>query len=70
MEKVNITTEFIKLDQFLKWAGVADYGTDAKIMISEGKVKVNDAVEFQRGKKLRKGDIVETGGKKYLIEKE
>lgn len=68
MEKVSINTEFIKLDQFLKWSGVSDTGAEAKILISEGKVKVNGIQEYQRGKKLRKGDIVEIGEKIYKID--
>lgn len=67
MEIVEISTEFIKLDQFLKWTGVTDTGVEAKIVIAEGKVKVNGTVEMQRGKKLRTGDIIETQGKAFKI---
>lgn len=59
MDKVQINTEFIKLDQFLKWAGIADTGTIAKLIINNGDVKVNGEVVLQRGKKLYKGNIVE-----------
>lgn len=58
MVEVSITSEFIKLDQFLKWAGAADTGAFAKSMIQEGVVKVNGEVTLQRGKKLYKGDRV------------
>ena len=40
MEEVKISTEFIKLDQFLKWTGVCDTGVDAKFLIIDGNVKV------------------------------
>jgi ribosome-associated protein len=68
MKNISINTEFIKLDQFMKWADVVPTGTEAKIIISEGLVKVNGEVENRRGKKLRKDDIIEVNGIKYIIE--
>jgi ribosome-associated protein len=59
MEKVKINTEYIKLDQFLKWAGAAESGAFAKMMVENGDVLVNGQVTEQRGKKLRTGDIIE-----------
>ena len=50
-EKVLITTEFIKLDSFLKYAGLTDTGGQAKEMVLEGMVKVNGEVCTMRGKK-------------------
>lgn len=70
MEKVKINTEFIKLDQFLKWVGICDTGADAKDIILQEKVIVNSNLEMQRGKKLRPGDIVEIEGKKFEIDAE
>ena len=67
MKEININTEFIKLDSFLKWAGVASLGSQAKIYISEEMVKVNGEVCTQRGKKLRPGDIIEFEEEKYKI---
>lgn len=52
IEKVKISTEFIKLDQFLKWTAVVDSGSEAKEIILDGKVKVNDEVETRRGRKI------------------
>ena len=68
MVDVKISTEFIKLDQFLKWAGIVGSGLDAKMMITDGLIKVNDAVEYQRGKKLRKADIIEVKKILYKID--
>ena len=62
MDIIEIDSEFIKLDQFLKWAGIADNGAFAKMMIQNGDVKVNNVVAFERGKKLRNDDIVEING--------
>lgn len=58
MEKipVNITTEYIKLDQLLKFSGIAENGADAKDMILSGMVSVNGGECLMRGKKIRAGD--------------
>lgn len=68
MEKVKIKTEFIKLDQFVKYVGLAGSGADAKNMVSEEMIKVNGQVELQRGKKLRSGDKIDINGKAFEIE--
>lgn len=48
----------IKLDQFLKFVGVTSTGGQAKLLILDGKVKVNGTVETRRGRKLVSGDQV------------
>jgi ribosome-associated protein len=65
--EIKIDTEFIKLDQFLKFTGLVNTGGEAKNIIMEGRVMVNGEVERARGKKLRVDDIVELGGRKYKI---
>jgi len=70
METIHISTEYIKLDQLLKFANAVEGGGMAKNVILDGLVKVNDEVELQRGKKLREGDIVEFNNEKYIISKE
>ncbi len=67
MEIVKISTEFIKLDQFLKWIDIVNSGSEAKFLIKEGLVKVNSEIEIKRGKKLYDGDIVEIEGKEYKL---
>lgn len=67
MEKVYITTEFIKLEQLLKLAGVASTGGEAKIIIQNGETEVNSTVCFERGKKLRQGDIVKHQDKSFEV---
>ena len=64
-EKVLITTEFIKLDSFLKYAGLTDTGGQAKEMVLEGMVKVNGEVCTMRDKKIRPGDVVEADGRRF-----
>ena len=51
--------EYIQLNQLLKATGLVGTGGEAMIRIDEGNVKVNDAVETQRRKKIRVGDKVE-----------
>ena len=58
MNKIRINTEFIKLDAFLKWAAIASSGSEAKLYIQDGLVKVNNEICTQRGKKLKSGDVV------------
>ncbi len=69
MEYIAIETEFIKLQQFLKFANAVSQGSDAKYFIQEGKVKVNGEVCLQRGKKIIEGDTVEFEGKVYTAVK-
>ena len=57
-ETVKISTEYIKLDQLLKFSGIAENGADAKDMILDGIVDVNKEVCTMRGKKIRPGDEV------------
>ena len=66
-EEIPIKTEFIKLDSLLKFAAVAETGGDAKLMVSEGEIKVNGEICTQRGKKIRPGDIVEGLGRVLVI---
>ena len=63
METIIITTEFIKLQDLLKFASLVSTGGEAKIVITEGEVTVNGAVCTQRGKKIRPGDVVSYHGK-------
>ena len=57
----------MKLDQFLKWLGVADTGGQAKILILSGEVKVNGFVETRRGRKLLEGDKVSLAKNEYIF---
>lgn len=60
MEKteVKITTEFIKLDQLIKYAGIAYSGAEAKDMVINGCAFLNGEQCTMRGKKVRPGDVV------------
>ncbi len=67
MESITITTEFIKLSQMMKMANLVQSGGEAKQIILDGLVLVNNQLCTQRGKKLYKDDIVEFDEKKYVI---
>lgn len=67
--EIKLRDEFIKLGQALKAAGLVESGVDAKFAIQDGLVKVNGAVEMQRGKKLYYGDKVEYDGETVTITK-
>ena len=55
---VAIHTEFIKLQDFLKFCNAVESGGMAKNFILNEEVKVNGETCTQRGKKLRPGDTV------------
>ena len=69
MEKtpIEIQTEWIKLDSFLKFASVCVTGGEAKIRIEQGEILVNGEPFFQRGKKLRDGDVIAVDGQQYVV---
>ena len=64
---VSITTEFIKLESFLKLANAVESGGMAKNLIQDGYVLVNGEVCTMRGKKLRPNDTVTFEGVTYLV---
>ena len=57
-EHISIETEYIKLDQLLKFSGLAETGAMAKEMILDEIVLVNGEICTMRGKKIRSGDAV------------
>lgn len=67
MQEIYIKDEYIRLGQALKLAGLVGSGTDAKYVITEGMVKVNNETAYERGKKCRKGDIIEYDGEKVMV---
>ena len=66
-QTIQITTEFIKLEALLKFAGVTDTGGEAKQAIQTGEVSVNGEVCTMRGKKIRAGDVVELDGVRLVV---
>lgn len=58
MSEVPISDASIRLGQFLKLAGLADSGADARALLEDGEVTVNGEPETRRGRQLRRGDVV------------
>jgi ribosome-associated protein len=56
------------LGQFLKIAGIASTGGEAKLLIARGGVVLNGETEYRRGRKLKDGDVVEAAGRAVRIE--
>lgn len=69
-ETVKIDTEFIQLQAFLKFKGIAETGGQAKEFIQDGIIRVNGEICTARGKKLRKGDVVSAFSVDYTITNE
>ncbi len=67
MKTVTITTEFIKLQDLLKFADLVSTGGEAKIVVQEGEVKVDGEVCTMRGKKIRPGNVVEFSGETLTV---
>lgn len=67
MQNLKIKDEFIKLGQALKLADLVDSGVEAKLVIQDGQVLVNGETEYQRGKKIHDGDIIEFEGSQVKI---
>lgn len=67
MKKITITTEFIKLDALLKFAGEALTGGEAKEMVQSGLVLVNGETCTMRSKKIRPGDSVSVNGNELEV---
>ena len=69
MEIIKLRDEYIKLGQALKAANLVEDGVEAKLVIQDGLVKVNNEVDKRRGRKLYDGDVVSFDGQELRIEK-
>ncbi|MBR4306174.1 MAG: RNA-binding S4 domain-containing protein [Ruminiclostridium sp.] len=65
MTEVKVMPPFIKLEQFLKFAGACETGGEAKLAIQNGYVLVNNEICTMRGKKIVEGDIIELDEELY-----
>ncbi len=70
MKEIFIKDEFIRLDSALKFSGIIGTGGQAKMVIKDGLVLVNDEVCTMRGKKLRNGDKVEFENFSFVVKNE
>ena len=67
MKVIHIETEYIKLQDLLKFAAAVSTGGEAKILIQDGDVTVNGEVCTMRGKKIRPGDDVALRDEHYTV---
>ena len=67
MKTITITTEYIKLQDLLKFANLVSSGGEAKERVQAGEVTVNGEVCTMRGKKIRPGDVVAFSGQELTV---
>jgi len=66
-DEIAITGDTIRLGQLLKLAGLAESGADAKALLAEEAVRVNDELETRRGRQLHPGDVVVVGDESVVV---
>lgn len=67
MREVPITTDTIRLGQFLKLADLVEVGSDVKLLLEDGAVTVNGEAESRRGRTLTRGDVVSVDGAELRV---
>ncbi len=67
MKTVAINKEPVELYKILKFEGLVTTGGEAKLVIGDGQVQVNGAVETQRRKKIVHGDIIDFNGQQLRV---
>lgn len=67
MREILITTEFIKLQDLLKFSGLVETGGEAKERVQAGEALVNGEPCLQRGRKIRPGDAVAFAGETLTV---
>lgn len=70
MKKIFIHTEYIQLQQLLKWCGIAENGSMAKEMVRDGLIMVNGKIETAPGKKIYPRDIVTVEDTEFQVDSE
>lgn len=67
MDTIDISGDSIRLGQLLKFANLIDQGSEARLVLAEGRVRVNGEMETRRGRQLVSGDVVALGGSEVRI---
>lgn len=67
--EITITTEYITLGQFLKFADIIGNGGEAKSFLAQNEVRIDNELDNRRGRKLRGGEIVEVLGQRFEIKR-
>ncbi|MBC52999.1 MAG: RNA-binding protein [Gammaproteobacteria bacterium] len=64
---VEVNTVPVELYKILKFEGLVGSGAEAKAVVADGMVRVNDIVEIQKRKKIVAGDVIEFAGQRLRI---
>lgn len=67
MQEVLINKEPVELYKVLKFEGLVGTGGEAKMVISEGLVRVNNDIEMRKRCKLMAGDVIEFNSEKFKL---
>ena len=67
IDDISIGGDMIRLGQFLKFSGLLDSGGDAKEVIIDGYVLVNDEIDRRRGRQLHDGDLITFEGRTVRV---
>lgn len=67
MTKIPLNRQPVELFKLLKFAGLAASGGEAKALISDQQVRVNNEIETRKRRKLKVGDLVEYEGQQYQL---
>ncbi|MDB5010201.1 MAG: RNA-binding protein [Mucilaginibacter sp.] len=67
MIEFEVTGDYIPLIQLLKATGLVETGGEAQIVVTEGEVKYNGAIDYRKRLKVKKGDVVEFRGDKIKV---
>ncbi len=65
--EIKLRDDFIKLGQALKLAGVVQDGVEAKLVIQDGQVQVNQETDLRRGRKVYPGDVISYNGQEITV---
>lgn len=64
---VEVNTVPVELYKILKFEGLVGSGAEAKAVVADGLVRVNDVIEIQKRKKIVAGDVIEFAGQRLHI---
>ncbi len=67
MKEIFLSKQPVELFKILKFEGMASTGGEAKMLIADGRVKVNGAIEIRKRKQIVADDVIEFGGEKFVV---
>jgi len=67
MKEIILSKQPVELFKILKFEGMASSGGEAKMLIADGQVEVNGAIELRKRKQIVSDDVIEFGGEKFVV---